>query len=215
MLQRGGVAVGLIWSTPLVKSARVFQSGGSPPPSSTTTTTRQPIRLTFTGLFTVRNQTIDLADPACAFARWRIDAAADLTGQPSGIAVNPAQFQLDFCVDIGAFTDGTMSFGLPGGDLTGDLTFGSYFSGRHRRAIFAPRAKPDIRHHWRHRCVHARRRIRAHGGRVATLHRTHQRERHRDSRHPESVNTRDQRVGAAVDVARAWVRRVTTTRRFF
>jgi hypothetical protein len=129
MLQRGGVAVGLIWSTPLAKSVRAFQSGGSPPPSSTTTTTRQPIRLTFTGLFTVRNQTIDLSDPACAFARWRIYAAADLTGQPSDIAVNPGQFQLDFCVDIGAFTDGTMSFGLPAGDLTGDLTIGSYFPG--------------------------------------------------------------------------------------
>jgi hypothetical protein len=91
--------------------------------------TQQPIRLTFTGVFAVLNQTIDLSDPSCAFARWRIDATADLTGQPSDIAVNPAQFQLDFCVDIGAFTDGTMSFGLPGGDLTGDLTFGSYFPG--------------------------------------------------------------------------------------
>jgi hypothetical protein len=83
VLQRSGVAVGLIWSIPVVKSVRVFRSGGSPPPSSTTTTTPQPIRLTFTGPFTVRNQTVDLADPACAFARWRIDATADLTGHPA------------------------------------------------------------------------------------------------------------------------------------
>ena len=129
VLQRSGVAVGLVWSIPVVKSVRVFRSGGSPPPSSTTTTTPEPTRLTFTGPFTVRNQTVDLADPACAFARWRIDATADLTGQPGDIGLNPADFQLDFCVDIGAFSGGTMSFSLPGGDLTGDLTFGSYFPG--------------------------------------------------------------------------------------
>jgi hypothetical protein len=129
VLQGGGVAVGLVWSTPIVNSVRVFQSAGSPPPSSTTTTTPQPNRLTFSGLFTVRSQTIDLFDPACGFARWRIDATADLTGQPMDIAVNPAEFQLDFCADIGAFSDGTMSFGLPGGDVTGDLESGFYSPG--------------------------------------------------------------------------------------
>jgi hypothetical protein len=129
VLQRSGVAVGLIWSTPLVKSVRQIQNAGSPPPSSTTTTAPRPIRLTFTGLFTVRNQTIDLSDPACAFARWRIDATADLAGQPSDITVNPAQFQLDFCADIGAFSDGSMSFDFPGGDLTGDLESGFYSPG--------------------------------------------------------------------------------------
>jgi hypothetical protein len=129
VLQRSGVAVGLVWSAPLVQSVRVLQSGGSPPPSSTTTTTPQPTRLTFTGPFTVRNQNIDSADPACPFARWRIDATANLAGQPGDIELNPAEFQLDFCVDIGAFSGGTMSLSLPGGDLTGDLTFGSYFPG--------------------------------------------------------------------------------------
>jgi hypothetical protein len=184
VLQRSGVAVGLIWSTPLVKSVRQIQNAGSPPPSSTTTTAPQPIRLTFTGLFTVRNQTIDLSDPACAFARWRIDATADLAGQPSDITVNPAQFQLDFCADIGAFSDGSMSFDFPGGDLTGDLESGFYSPGGTVGQFFPPRAEPDIRRHRRHRCAHGRGRIRARGGHMATLRRPHQRDCQRNNRHP-------------------------------
>jgi hypothetical protein len=138
VLQRSGVAVGLLWSTPVVNSVRVFRSAGSPPPSSTTTTTTQPTQVTFSGLFTVRNQTIDQFDPACAFARWRIDATADLAGQPSDVDLSPAEFQLDFCVDLGSFSDGTMSLRLPGGDLTGDLEFGFYSPGGTVGPPFAP-----------------------------------------------------------------------------
>jgi hypothetical protein len=96
--------------------------------SSLTLTGASRLHLLFSGHFAVVHQQIDFA-PACTFLRWRIDATADIDGEPSGIDLDPAEVHLDFCVDIGSFSEGTMSFGLPGGVLTGDLEFGFYFPG--------------------------------------------------------------------------------------
>jgi hypothetical protein len=95
--------------------------------SSLTLTGASRLRLTFDGQFAVLGHRIDV-DPGCALLRWRIDATADVDAEPSGIDVDPAEVHLDFCFDI-SISEGTLSMGLPGGVLAGEIASGSYFPG--------------------------------------------------------------------------------------
>jgi hypothetical protein len=126
VLQQGAAAAGLLWTAPALSTIRVAQDVGSPPPDTTSTTQPSPVLLTFAGTFAVRSQNVDLFDPSCDFARWTIDATADLDGQPPEVDLEPASLALDFCALIGFFEDGELLLDLPGGVLTGDLTSGTY-----------------------------------------------------------------------------------------
>lgn len=124
-------------TTPAQTDTATLTATGVRPAASTTLTltgasaASGPIEFTFDGFFTVVDQLIDFDDPACplALARWRIDATADIEAEPRHVDLDPAELHLDFCVNVGPFSDGTVTLRLPGGELTGDLNFAFYSPG--------------------------------------------------------------------------------------
>jgi hypothetical protein len=63
-LQRGGVAAGLVWSAPVVRSVQLLAAGGTPPPATTTTSTPTAKTYVFSGTGTA---TAGASAGPCAF----------------------------------------------------------------------------------------------------------------------------------------------------
>jgi hypothetical protein len=113
-IRHGALAAGVVWTAPVLKSARVLQTTGSSPPSSTTTTDTGPTTVDITGAIT---GTLMVSSPTPPFAPFvfHFDGTITVPG------VGDGTFTFDETVTNEPTVEGPITVTFSTGTLVGDL----------------------------------------------------------------------------------------------
>jgi hypothetical protein len=112
-IQRGAMAAGVVWTTPVLKSVRAMQANGSPP-SSSTTSDPGPTTVDISGAITGTLLVSSLTPPFAPFF-FHFDGTITVP------AVGDGTFTFDATITNEPVVEGPITVVFAGGTLAGDL----------------------------------------------------------------------------------------------
>jgi hypothetical protein len=122
-LERGVMAAGLVWTTPVIRSVGRLGARGTPPPSSASSSTPTVSTYTFAGSFPDTTYTVNAGGPGC-FGFVTFDFTADLT------TLGVSNGSVEFCVgNLGSdifpiLSGGSFALSNADGSISGQISGG-------------------------------------------------------------------------------------------